>query len=383
MKKVNAELLNTSLNAMIERDIMAANLAGAAAMVSQNGKLVADVRCGFSNAETKTPLLPNALFRYASLTKPVTAVAALLGVQNGWFSLDDPIAKYYPEFKDMYIGKLEDGKVIPDKKAENTLKIYHLLSHSSGLLCGEIGVMQIGAFSPEAFLDIHAAKKAAASTFLSFEPGEGAAYSAYQAFDIIACLLEEKSGMPYADFVGKNIFKPLGIQDITYSPSDEQWSRMVKMHDRAEGNQMLITEMGEHTYERFPLSYTSGGAGLAGTIEDYLVFVEMLCGEGEYNGIRILDKKLIESMRTPHVKMGTPGLSTADSWGLGVRVTVNNAVLPQGCFGWSGAYGGHFWIDPENKIAAVYIKNNRWHDSHGCGNTGREFEKLVMASLDK
>lgn len=171
MKKVNAELLNTSLNAMIERDIMAANLAGAAAMVSQNGKLVADVRCGFSNAETKTPLLPNALFRYASLTKPVTAVAALLGVQNGWFSLDDPIAKYYPEFKDMYIGKLEDGKVIPDKKAENTLKIYHLLSHSSGLLCGEIGVMQIGAFSPEAFLDIHAAKKAAASTFLSFEPG--------------------------------------------------------------------------------------------------------------------------------------------------------------------------------------------------------------------
>lgn len=381
MRKIDAEKLNKIVSETIENDIQYANIAGAAVMVSQEGRLLCDIRKGYRDINTKEPLMHHAFFRYASLTKPISAVAALIGVQNGWFSLDDPVSKYFSAFSEMQIGMIEDGKVVPMKKATKTLKIYHLLSHSSGLVCGEIGGLQMEAMPPESFADIHAARKACENTLLSFEPGEGAAYSAYHAFDVLACLLEEKSGLSYPDFLEKYLFRPLGIRDITYNPSSEQWSRMVSMHDRAEGNALLTVDMGKFIFERFPLSYTAAGAGLAGTIEDYRIFAEMLLGEGEYNGVRILDKELVKAMRTPHVKMGTPGLGTQDSWGLGVRVAVNNAVLPTGCFGWSGAYGGHFWVDPENKITALYLKNNRWHESHGCGRTGREFEKLVMASL--
>lgn len=383
MRKINAIRLKEKLSEMMNADIAKGNIAGAAARVLQGGACLCEVRKGYKNIETKEPLMPHAMFRLASLTKPVTAVAALIGVQNGWFSLDDPIAKYYPEFSELYIGEIRDGKPIPVQKAKNEIRVYHLLSHSSGILCGETGNVQMGLLPSDSFRDIHAAKEACTRTLLSFEAGEGAAYSAYHAFDILLCLLEEKSGMPYADFLAENILNPLGISDITYTPTDDQWERMVSMHDRAEGNRMLTVDMGKHTYERFPLSYTCGGAGLAGSIEAYGVFAEMLRCEGTYNGIKILDKALIREMRTPHVAMGTPGLSTADSWGLGVRVCVNNALLPKGTYGWSGAYGAHFWIDPENAITAIYMKNNRWHESGGCGRTGREFEKIVMDALDE
>ena len=149
MRKINAKKLNNSIHAMMQTDIEEANIAGAAAIVSQNGEVLCEARLGYSDIEEKKPLSPRALFRFASFTKPITAVAALIGVQQGLFSLDDPIEKYYPEFEDMQIGKMENGQVVPDKKSENTLKIYHLLSHSSGLVCGDVGCIQMYAFPEE------------------------------------------------------------------------------------------------------------------------------------------------------------------------------------------------------------------------------------------
>lgn len=219
------------------------------------------------------------------------------------------------------------------------------------------------------------------NTCLTFEPYFETGYSGYFAFDLIALLLERHSGMKYADFIYEYIFKPLGIQNITYAPTTEQWQRVVTMFDKTDGKGGINVDMGEHTFEGFPLSYTCAGAGLMESIEDYFIFAEMLRCGGTYKGKEIVKPDIFKQIYQKYVPMEYMPEGAIHSWGLGVRVAVNDPVLPDGCWGWSGAYGTHFWIDPVNDITAIYMKNNRWHDSRGCGNTGKQFEADVFASL--
>lgn len=384
MKQLNAFKLNNAVRKSIENDIKHGNLGGAAAIVLQNGKKLCDLKIGLKNIRTGEPLTENTLFRLASLTKPVAGVACMIAVEKGYFSLEDDVSQYFPDINNMYVGRLENGKVVPDRKPQNKIEIRDLLTHTSGIM-GENALS-----TPQEYMmpdSVYESNRAMAeyclkNTCFTFEPTKGSAYSGYAAFDIMALIIEQKSGLSYAEFVNKYIFEPLGLKDITFNPTEEQWSRMITMTDKAVGNKCVAVDMGRHTFEGFSLNYTCAGASLSGSIENYAVFGEMLCRGGEYNGIRIISPESVKGIATPYVPMGTPGLSPYDSWGLGVRVTVNNPVLPKGCFGWSGAYGAHFWVDHENKITAVYMKNSRWFDSHGGGKTAADFEKNVMLSLE-
>ena len=262
------------------------------------------------------------------------------------------------------------------------MRLFHLLSHSNGLLCeDDVGNDQMK-YIPEFAYESNTmmAEYASANVLLSFEPGEGSAYSAFAGFDVIAGLIEKKSGMTYAEFLKKYLFDPLGLMVTTFIPTEEQWSRMVTVHDvSAYKNDFITVNLGRHTFEKFPLHFTSGGASLVGTLEDYAVFAEMLRGKGEYKGIKILDRDVAELMTKCYVPKGTPGRDDYTGWGLGVRLVEGGQVLPAGSFGWSGAYGTHFWVDPENDITAIYLKSMRWYD---CGEgTGYEFEKTVMSAL--
>ena len=383
MRTLDAKKLEKILRQRTTDDMEAGRLAGAAMIVSQHGETVCELRLGVKDVRTGEPLAPNAMFRLASMTKPVTGVACLIGLQNGWFDLNDKVSKYLPQFADMLVGRIEDGRVVADHKPKSEPLIYQLLSHCSGFVAeDEIGTLQEPGLPAWSYADNRTmVDYCTGHTFLSFDPGERTAYSGYMAFDALACIIQDKSGMSYADFVDKYIFRPIGIKDLTFIPTEDQWSRMVTMHDKNVFPSMVTTDMGRCTFEGFPLSYTCAGASLSGSIEDYAKFAELLRGRGEYKGVRVFDSKLIELMRKPYVPDGTPGRNPSDSWGLGVRVAVHNPVLPNGAFGWSGAYGTHFWVDLENDITAVYMKNNRWYDSHGCGLTGATFEKDVMSAL--
>jgi len=180
----------------------------------------------------------------------------------------------------------------------------------------------------------------------------------------------------------KYIFDPLGLKDFTYHPTDEQWDRMIVPTDKADGNGLVTVNMGKRTFESLPLSYTSAGAGLVSSIRDYAVFAEMLRCKGRSGDVQIFSPELLEVMTRPRVPDSTPGRDPVSSWGLGVRVVVKEDVLPVGSFGWSGAYGTHFWVDPVNQITAIYMRASRWYDSHGCGTIGAQFEKDVMACLE-
>ncbi len=384
MKKINKTLLESKVKNRIEENIKLGNLGGAAAVVLQNGETVCDLRIGLKNVVTGEKLTKNSIFRLASLTKPVAGIASMIAVEKGYFALDDKVSDYFPEIKNMYVGRLQNGEVVPDIKPQNDVLIRDLLTHTSGImaenaLCApQQNIMPASAYETNKAMVDYVLNH----TCFTFEPTKASAYSGYAAFDIMALIIEQKSGLSYAQFVNKYIFNPLNIHDITFNPTEEQWSRMVTMTDKAVGNKCVAIDMGKHTFEGFSLSYTCAGASLTGSIEDYTVLGEMLRRGGEYGGVRILRPESVEAIRTPYVPIGTVGLSPYDSWGLGVRVTVNNPVLPKGCYGWSGAYGAHFWVDPENQITAIFMRNSRWHDSHGGGKTATDFEKDVMASLE-
>lgn len=357
MQKLNKKSLREKVLSTLQYDLENANIAGASVIVAQNGEVLLDKQVGYSNILTKTPLRQNNIFRLASMTKPITAVAFLIGVENGWFSPNDKVSKHFPEFADLYIGRLENGLVVPDRKPRREVILQQLLSHNNGFMASSpLYLPQEELMPKEVFKNNKSAVQYCLNhTCLTFDPYYNVGYSGYFAFDLIALLIERCSGIPYAEFLEKNIFKPLGITDITYNPTKEQWSRVVCMADRTIGKGIVNVDMGEHTFEGFPLSYTCAGAGLVGSITDYFKFAEMLRCGGRLNGTEIVSPEIFPLLYKKYIPKKYMPKTDKFSWGLGVRVTDGDPNLPDGCFGWSGAYGTYFWIDPQNQITAIYI----------------------------
>ena len=382
MKKVNRARLEQTLRSRLESDMEQCRISGAQLLVLQEGEQICRLQCGYQDYDTKQPLREDAIFRLASMTKPVTGVAALIAMERGWFDLQDKVSDYLPDFAAMTVGRFENGAVVPDRPSGTPLRIWHLLSHCSGLM-SEVPIGNwITAHTPKsAFASLADMVDYTAKQPLAFEPETYTAYTGRVSFDMVARIIELKSGMTYAEFLRKNIFEPLGLHDLTYHPTEEQWSRFIVPTDRASGFDCVTVRLGRHTFEALPLSYTSAGAGLVSTMQDYAVFAELLQNRGTFRGVRIFSPELLDEMTLPRVPDSTPGRDPISSWGLGVRVVVHEDVLPVGSFGWSGAYGTHFWVDPVNRITAIYMRCSRWYDSHGCGQIGLQFERDVMSSL--
>lgn len=381
MRKLNEKKLHELVLNGLDCDIRECKTAGSAIIVAQSGKVLLDVRRGYKNYDTGEMLSGGEMFRLASMTKPVAGVAFLKAVELGYFAPDDLLSDYFPEVKEMKLAKLEDGKVIPTEAPKNPIKMYHLLSHQSGFMStNPIETVQYATYPFEAHTSIETiVNYTLKNTCLTFDPSTAVGYATSIPFDAMALIIERKSDLRYGEFLDKYIFSPLGIKDITFRPTEEQWERCVMMHDRALGPGLVTVNMGRNIFERHPLTYEAAGAGLMGSIEDYFIFAEMLRGRGEYRGVRIVKDDTFSLLNTPHV---TKDIMQSNAlWGLGVRVMAGDDVLPDGAFGWSGAYGTHFWVDPTNDITAVYMRNMRWYDTHGCGSMGRRFEKNVMEAL--
>ena len=381
MARLNPVRLEKALLKRAKEDLRRHNISCAAMQVWQSGHPVCTLYCGYQDFSRREHLQPGAIFRLASMTKPVTAAACLLAVQQGLFQLEDDVAEYLPQYASLDLGRIDgQGRPALLARARQNLKIWHLLTHSSGLLSAdELGSLQQDLMPHEAYADLDTAVAYyAGRTFLSFEPGSRTSYSGYASFDVLALIISKCSGLSYSDFISKYLFQPLGVKDLTFTPDQDQWQRMVSMADKAV-NGLVTVEMGRHTFEKFPLTYTCAGASLAGSLEDYARFAQLLL-DGSWQGKSLIDKQLIEQMRTPRMPLAEDG-AAVDSWGLGGRVTLPGNRQPVGAYGWSCAYGTHFWVDTQHEISAVYLKNMRWHDSHGHGLTGSNFESDVMSAL--
>lgn len=373
--------IKKGIDGRIEKGI----LPGAVLCVNLNGERVYDYCGGFSDVENKKPLCSDAIFRLCSMTKPITAVAALVQQDRGKLNVRDEVKKYLPQFANRKVGALrDDGKVRIVGDASRDITIQDILRHGSGLGSGPVGDAAYPIDLRTKTTSLAQMVDAYADMPLDFSPGEGTFYSALTAFDVVARIVEITSDMPYEDFIKKNIFEPLGMTDTFYVPSEARLARLVPMY-RLSDNKDSITRLPfTEAHQGFPFGSISGCTGLMSTLNDYSRFAEMLCGEGEYKGVRVLSRQAVRDMRTPGYPIGFGGVSEFFNWGYGVRVCSESKTdvqeLTGGSFGWSGAYNTHFWVDPELKLTAVLMSNL---DNAGgsASETAFEFECNVMRSL--
>ena len=378
VKKLNKELLKTNIEAAAEYDFENHKVFGSAYCVIQKNDVIYKNCFGTTSADHAQAVTENTLFRLASMTKPITAIAALILVERGQLSLSDKVSDYLPEYKDVHITQIADTNEKVDLgKAQNDITICHLLTHTSG----------IGSDAAKSQKMTDEDKKSIANTIkfhakagLDFEPGTKQKYSGIGAFDVLIKIIENITKTDYLQFLKQEIFEPCEMANTTFVPTQKQWGQIIDMHNRVDGNNTVAKMKENCVFMDYPCTHYLGGAGLVSTLSDYTKFAKMLLNNGKTPKKQILSEETFQLMHTPFVSEEI--MPSYERWGLGVRVIVNEEcpTLPAGAFGWSGAYGSHFWIDPTNKVAAVFMKNS-FFDGGSGNESARNFEKAVNDSF--
>lgn len=354
-----------------QKRIQNGTLTGSHVIISRNGEKLLDKTYGLSSSGGEK-LTDSATYRIASMTKPITAAALLIEHENGRLNIYDDVSEYLPGFGKMMIA--DGGNLIP---ARNKIKLYMLVSHVSGINSAAVE----GTVNPMPFAQrtLETVTDYIAGVPLVFEPGTAQAYNT-AGFDVAARIVELTSGMEFSEYLKVNIFNKLGMNDTTFEPDKNQWSRLVAVHGFSDGKAVDVPMKENSVIDGYPVTYHAAGCALISTAGDYFKFAQMLLNRGTASdGTRVMSRESVRLMSTPVT--GDDIMPGSQKWGLGVRVICDGKyVLPEGSFGWSGKYGSHFWVDPENNLAAVYMKNSDYDGGAGC-QTANELERDVMEYL--
>ena len=311
---------------------------------------------GYSDIENRTPISPGTLYNIYSATKMITCTAALQLVERGRLLLTDPLFEYLPEFKDMKV-KFGTFVIAP---AKQHIRVLDLFTMTAGLSY-EFDTPQMRTLVKETGGDFDTRDfvKALAKEPLLFEPGEGWNYS--YCHDVLAAVIEVVSGMSFGEYLKKNIFEPLGMNDTGFSVPEEKLDRLAPQYEY-NYETCSAERVSSDCIGRAGLRHESGGGGLISSVEDYILFADALaCGGVGTSGERIIAENTINLMRRNQLK----GQCLSDyknmvifdgiGYGLGVSVITDAAasckLAPEGSFAWGGLGGVQNRIDPANKIS--------------------------------
>ena len=379
------------IHEMVQRHIDAHDISGAVTLVARNGKVVHFEAHGLADIESKKPMSKDSLFWVMSMTKPVVGASVLMMMEEGKLRLTDPVSKFIPEFKGMKVAVMQDrpaGAPAPTAgapplfytiPATREITIQDLLTHVSGLdsagPASRAEVAKLALKSGEKLADYIPRLGA---TPLDFQPGARWQYSATAAFDTLELVVEVVSGQPFDRFARERIFDPLGMKDTGYRPSPEQLQRIATQYRGANG---ALTRVDNKPIWMNSATYLSGGGGLESSAEDYLQFGQMLANHGELNGKRLLGPKTVDLMSSVFVPDTLPGRAKGRGFGLSVQVISNHIAadtpISNGSFGWDGAFGTHFWVDPKEKIMGLFMIQA----SGPNRSMNPDFENAVMQAL--
>ncbi len=373
------------INERIDKGLMPGVLAG---IYDKNDTPLFEHVYGYSDVEKKVQIKKDNIFRLASMTKPITGVACMYCYEKGLLDINDKVSKYLPEFAEMFVGKMVDGKPQKDFKCKNEMRIVDILTHSSG-----IGSLDVGMYfltHNGKFKNLDEQIKRYSSWLLDFEPGTATAYSALTGLDIVVKIIEIVTKTNYYDFLKKNILLPLDMVDTTYKLNDEQKKRLVTMYTlNQDGTEMsLDTSFKDYTgFDCMEEGYTSGCAGLFSTLHDYRNFSNMLLNEGKFNGKQILKKETVDLMKTPFLDPNTVKYCDRNLiWGPSAMLitthTCDFSFVEDGSYGWSGAYSTHFFVDPKDEIVGVLMINLNMYGGSGAP-SAKEFEKATTKFVKK
>lgn len=372
------------IHLLVQRHMDLGDITGAVMLVARHGQVAyVDVE-GTIDADTKKPMMRDSIFRMASMTKPVIGTSIMMMLEEGKIQLGDPVSKYIPEFKNMKVAMLQEpgrGAGNPPKfytvPAQRDITIKDLLTHTSGLSSGPMGQSEVAKIRRNPTETLADYIPRLGSTPLEFQPGTRWMYSPSDGFDVLARIVEVASGMPLNQFLKQRLFGPLDMPETSHYPTDEQMPRLVSAYQKTDKG--LVKN--QNSLSMSSKVYFAGGGGLVTTIDDYSHFAQMLANGGELYGHRILSPRTVKLMSSVHIPYTLPGRTLGEGFGLSVRVMqdaiVGNHRVSDGSFGWSGAYGTHFWVDPkEDMIAVMFIQTP-------IREMRPEFENAVMQAIVK
>ena len=364
----------------VQQIVDSGQLAGAATLVWKNG--AAQTTCfGWRDIERKLPVERDTIFRIASMTKPITSVAALMLVDEGRIALNDPIARYAPEFSQMRVLRSPDGPLDETDPAERLITFEDLLTHRAGLTYGDFHRGPIAQAYREALggdIDSHVAPDDWITRLsqlpLIHQPGTMMSYGS--ATDLLGLLIARIEGEPLGAVLKRRIFDPLGMKDTSFLVPPDKRDRRAAAYGFNDEEQLIkrTTWSGVVVEERpVEMTYESGGQGLWSTVDDYLRFARLFLGDGSVDGVRLLRPEMLARMMTNQLTeaqransrlLGQKPFAVGRGFGLGVSVVLEtdaNDMMRRGGVGtvsWPGAFGGWWQADPNDGSVLIFLAHN-------------------------
>ena len=362
-------------------------IAGAVTLIARKGRQAHVRAYGMADREEGTPMTPEAIFRIASMTKPVTSVAVMMLYEEGRFKLNDPVGLYLPALASLEVLTLGDNgdDAVSRGPARQPVTIRHLLTHTSGIgyrFLGDLDASAKQRVLSELYREAGIASglaehngtieelvTALGQLPLMHEPG--AAFTYGLSDDVLGRLIEVLSGTTFDEFLRTRLFEPLGMADTFFYIPDAKAHRLASLYTpTATGglNEVEGTVEGDHliysaTYSTGEhRSYFAGGAGLSSTVQDYARFLQMLLNGGELDGVRILSPITVDLMTRDHigdVPAGSVVQPGSAGFGLGFAIRGNpgadGEIGSEGAYYWSGFFNTTFWVDPKEQLLGILM----------------------------
>jgi CubicO group peptidase (beta-lactamase class C family) len=347
-------------------------MAGSVILVARKGKVAYYKAFGFRDKESNSKMELGSIFRIASQTKAIVSVGIMMLQEEGKLLIQDPVSRFIPEYKETKVAVLKPAGGYDIVKAKREITIRDLLTHTAGVGYGQgIAAEEWKKAGLQDFYFAHLDEPVAetikrmAALPMDAHPGEGHVYG--YATDILGVVVERASGLPLDQFLKERIFDPLGMTDTYFFLPKEKASRLATVYLPKEGEPLkpapakgTVNSQGE--YVTGPRKNFSGGAGLVSTAKDYYNFLQMMANGGEFQGKRILSSRTIHLMTIDHLDKNMefrPGLG----FGLGFEMVLDQGERgiygSLGQFGWGGAYGSTYWVDPAEEMIVLYFTQVR------------------------
>lgn len=377
---LSAEVLG-GLKPALEKLVDEGRIAGGVALVARRGKVAYVEAFGVRDLESKAPMTQDTIFAIASMSKPITCVAAMILVEQGKLGLDDPVERYLPELKGLRVlgdPADDEGETIATVPAKRPITVRDLFSHSSGLSYGAFlndnrriarSYAQARAQEP-GLKTIGEQVERLGQVALAHQPGEGWTYGL--SHDVLGRLVEVVSGQGFDRYLREHLFEPLDMSDTSFFVPEASRDRLATIY-RAGADGTLIALPRNFGSETF----FSGGGGLFSTARDYARFAQMLLNGGELEGVRILKPETIREMTTNQIGSNS---AFGSKYGLGFGLDLSGGAEPAlRRYFWGGLYSTNFWIDPDREVVAV-ILTQVLPTNHG--GTDRIFRRVVEEAIE-
>lgn len=359
----------SALDDLLSSYVSSGRLAGVVSAVTTKDEISYKKVCGFQDKELETPMQWNSVFRIYSMTKPVTSLAAMMLWEKGAFHLDDPVSDYLPSFKNMMVLDRNGSR----RPVQTQITIRHLLCHTAGITLPAFADNQLTPLYREQKIDGMRSQGNLADVVdrlgqlpVFFEPGSRWSYS--MSTDVVGRLVEIWSGQAFDQFLQTQIFDPLCMNETRFFVKEGDISRFTTNYSAENGKLSGAIDRANESSFLTPPEYIAGSGGLVSTADDYLQFMQMLLKGGELNGQRLIKPATLALMTRNHLDGDMDDMGAADfndtAWrgigfGLGFNVVDNPAKAgflgPAGEYGWTGAAGTVFFVNPVLKSAALLL----------------------------